>query len=123
MTTQSDSADPLLAYAFAPVHKLALGVASGIVIGALLFFVTLVAVAINDGDGSRAQYLGLLSVYFNGYSVSPFGAFVGLFWGFIVGFVVGFFCAFVRNLTVGLAIFALRTKAELTETMDFIDHI
>jgi hypothetical protein len=123
MTSQSDRSDPLLALAFAPVHKLALGVASGIVIGFLLMFVTLIAVAINDGDGARAEYLGLLRIYFTGYSVSPLGALVGFFWGFIVGFVTGFFCAFLRNLTVAAAIFALRTKAELTETMDFMDHI
>ena len=122
-TARADGADAQLAFAFAPIHKLALGVASGIVFGLLLMFVTLVALGINHGDGSRALYLGLLENYFAGYSVSIAGAFIGLFWGFIVGFVTGFFCAFVRNLTISIVIFALRTKAELTQTTDFLDHI
>jgi hypothetical protein len=119
----ADEADAQLVYAFAPIHKLALGVASGIVMGLMLLFITLVALTINHGDGSRALYLGLLENYFAGYSVSIAGAFIGLFWGFMVGFVTGFFCAFVRNLTISLVIFALRTKAELTQTTDFLDHI
>jgi hypothetical protein len=119
----ADSADSQLAYAFAPIHKLALGVASGIVAGGMLLFITLVALTINHGDGSRALYLGLLENYFAGYSVSIGGAFIGLLWGFVVGFVTGFFCAFVRNLTIGIVIFVLRTKAELTQTTDFLDHI
>ena len=92
-------------------------------LGLLLMFVTLVALGVNHGDGSRALYLGLLENYFAGYSVSMTGAFIGLFWGFVVGFVTGFFCAFVRNLTISIVVFTLRTKAELTQTTDFLDHI
>jgi hypothetical protein len=122
-THQPSAADAPLAYAFAPIHKLALGVAAGIVFGFLLGGVTLLAFAINEGDGDRAAFLGLLSNYFYGYSVSPAGALIGVFWGFVVGFVTGFFGAFVRNLVVSIAVFALRTKGELTQTTDFLDHI
>jgi|SRR5689334_892205 hypothetical protein len=109
-----------LALAFAPLHKLALGVSAGLVLGTLLFALTLVNVEMGPQEGAN---LGLLNNYFYGYTVSPKGALVGLFWGFVTGFVIGWFAAFVRNLTVTLTIFALRTKAELSQTKDFLDHI
>jgi membrane protease YdiL (CAAX protease family) len=115
--------DAPLAMAFAPIHKLALGIASGLVFGLLMVALTLLAVVLDGGDGERSLYLGLLNNYFYGYSVSPAGALIGLFWGFVVGFVAGFFAAFVRNLAVSIAVFALRTKAELSQTTDFLDHI
>jgi hypothetical protein len=115
--------DTPLAFAFAPIHKLALGVASGMVFGLLMVAVTIVPVIAGDGDGDLAMYLGLMDNYFYGYTVTPSGALVGLFWGFVVGFVAGFFAAFVRNLAVTIAVFTLRTKAELSQTTDFLDHI
>ena len=118
-----DRVDARLALAFAPIHKLALGVASAIVFGLLMLALTIIAIFLDGGDGERSLYLGLLNNYFYGYSVTPTGALVGTFWGFVVGFVAGFFAAFVRNLTVTIAVFALRTKAELSQTTDFLDHI
>ena len=109
-----------LALAFAPLHKLALGVSAGLVLGTLLFALTLVNIEMGPQEGAN---LGLLDHYFYGYTVSPKGALVGLFWGFVTGFVIGWFAAFVRNLTITLTIFALRTKAELSQTKDFLDHI
>ncbi|HYM22622.1 MAG TPA: hypothetical protein VEU08_05425, partial [Vicinamibacterales bacterium] len=67
--------------------------------------------------------IDLLSQYFYGYTVSWPGAFVGLFWGFFTGFVFGWFAAFVRNFVIAARIFLLRSKAELTQTKDFLDHI
>jgi hypothetical protein len=40
-----------------------------------------------------------------------------------VGFVAGWFTAFCRNLAVAISIFAIRTRVELSETRDFLDHI
>ena len=48
---------------------------------------------------------------------------MGAAWGFLVGFVVGWFTAFVRNLVLAVSIFAARTRAEMTATRDFLDHI
>jgi hypothetical protein len=105
---------------FAPIHKLALGVAFGAVFGVLLFAVTMVTVALApEGAGGMA----LLGQYFYGYTLSPAGAAVGFFWGLIAGFVAGWFLAFVRNVAIAAAIFAFRTKAELSQTTDFLDHI
>lgn len=109
-----------LALAFAPIHKLALGVAFGTVFGTLLFALTLVTVVLAP-EGASA--IVLLSQYFYGYTLSPAGAAVGFFWGFTVGCAMGWFLAFVRNLAITVAIFAFRTKAEIAQTTDFLDHI
>jgi hypothetical protein len=41
----------------------------------------------------------------------------------VTGFVAGWFVAFVRNFVVTVSVFALRTRAELSQTSDFLDHI
>jgi hypothetical protein len=115
--------DPLsapLGYAMAPMHKRAFGIAVGTMAGALLFLLTVFHVVVNP---SNALDIGLLAEYFYGYSVSWRGAFVGLAWGLATGFIAGWFVAFVRNLVVTVTIFAIRTRAELEQTRDFLDHI
>lgn len=109
-----------LAYAFAPIHKMALGVAVGLVAGLLLGGVTLFHVALQPTD---ALNISLLAKYFYGYEVSGTGAAIGAAWGFGTGFVFGWFMAFVRNLVVSITVFTLRTKAELEQTATFLDHI
>lgn len=109
-----------LTMAFAPIHKVALGLAMGIVGGALLAVVTIGHVLLYPNGG---PYLGLLGQYFYGYTVTPMGALTGLFWGFVTGFVAGWFLAFVCNFAVTVTIFALRARAGLKQTNDFLDHI
>ena len=109
-----------LPLAFAPLHKRALGVAVGCVAGLGFFAVTAFHVVLRPAD---APPLALLAQYFYGYEVSWRGAFVGLFWGFFTGFVAGWFVAFVRNLVTAIRIFIVRTKGELAQTKDFLDHI
>jgi hypothetical protein len=41
----------------------------------------------------------------------------------LTGFVLGWFLALVRNLVVALILFAVRTRAELDQTRDFLDHV
>lgn len=110
----------LSGFAFAPVHKKLLGTALGVVCGLTLFAVTAFHVLFRPDP---ALPIDLLSQYFYGYTVSWPGAFVGLFWGFFTGFVFGWFAAFVRNFVIAARIFLLRSKAELTQTKDFLDHI
>ena len=109
-----------LEVAFAPVHKRALGVAVGSLVAFLVFGATALHVVLRPG---AALDIGLLSQYFYGYTVSWQGSVVGAFWGFFTGFVAGWFLAFVRNLVMTVAVFTLRTKAELARTSDFLDHI
>lgn len=106
--------------AFAPLHKKALGIACGLAGGLLVFGLTVFTLLVL-GDAETG--LGLLSEYFYGYEVSWTGAFIGFFWGFVTLFVFAWFAAFVRNLTLATSVFLARTRAELRQTRDFLDHI
>ncbi|HEV8362039.1 MAG TPA: hypothetical protein VGQ52_00860 [Gemmatimonadaceae bacterium] len=114
------SLDQALELAFAPLNKRAFGTALGSA-GAVLMVLVTVAVLVTD----RAQVfpLGLLGQYLYGYTVSWPGVLIGAGWGFVVAFVAGWFFAFCRNAALAITAFAIRTRAELTETRDFLDHI
>jgi hypothetical protein len=109
-----------LALAFAPLHKLAFGVAIGTACALVVAGVT-VARLLLDPDGRTS--LWLLSHFFVGYEETWRGALIGGAWGFAVGVVAGWFVAFVRNLVLATWIFVVRARAELESTRDFIDHI
>jgi hypothetical protein len=106
--------------AFAPMHKRAFGLALGLASGLSIFLATLVYLARNPGHGAN---LWLLAQYFRGYRVSVGGAVIGFGWGMFVGFIAGWFLAFVRNLSLAVSVFLIRTKAEMRQTSDFLDHI
>ena len=111
---------PRVTLAFAPLHKRALGTATGVAVGLSIFLITLVEVVRAPREPSP---FALLSEYFAGYSVSVRGAFVGLLWGLGTGFVAGWFVAFSRNFVMAASIFWIRTRAQLRATRDFLDHI
>ena len=120
-SSQSSSRLPSeLLLAFAPVDKAAFGAALGVVAALLVFLVT---VGTHYLPVAERPALGLLAVYFRGYSVSWVGALIGAFWGGVMGFVFGWFLAFCRNLIVAVSLFVIRTRAELSQTRDFLDHI
>ncbi|MFV1986745.1 MAG: hypothetical protein ACC682_05670 [Gemmatimonadota bacterium] len=106
--------------AFLPLHKRALGLAFGVVGGSLLFGATVFALIVLDGDPAGLRLLG---EYFYGYEVTWGGAFIGFFWAFVTSFVFAWFAAFVRNLVLATYIFIARTRDELRQTRDFLDHI
>lgn len=113
-----DDLQAALTVAIAPVHKRALGVATGLTAGTLVAAVTVLALMLQVDPSDN---LGLLANYFYGYTVSWPGVAVGFWWAFVVGFVAGWFLAFMRNLFTALWIFFVRTKAELSQ--NFLDHI
>ena len=110
--------EPVVRYAFAPIHKLALGVACGLTAGALVAFATVMQILVGPPDGMP---LALLGQFFAGYRVSFTGAAIGFFWGGMVGFVAGWFLAFLKNLFTALWKFGLRLNSALTQP--FLDHI
>lgn len=118
----SDEAEliPTLDMAFAPLHKAAFGVATGVA-GAILMAALTIATLLSAR--ARAFPLGLLGQYFTGYSVTWGGVLVGALWGFAVAFVGGWFIAFCRNLALAIVAFTYRTRAELDQTREFLDHI
>ncbi|MGH8515114.1 MAG: hypothetical protein ACREV8_14480, partial [Gammaproteobacteria bacterium] len=114
------SLDEALELAFAPLNKRAFGTALGSA-GAVLM--VLVTVAVLATDRAQEFPLGLLGQYLYGYTVSWPGVLIGAGWAFVVAFVAGWFFAFCRNAALAITAFAIRTRAELTETRDFLDHI
>lgn len=105
---------------FAPLHKRAFGMAAGVACGSLVAAATIVHLLRAPDDPFP---LSLLNQYFYGYSVSWWGVFVGAFWMGLAAFVFGWFLAFTRNLVIAVMLFIGRTRAELAETRDFLDHI
>jgi hypothetical protein len=110
---------PLL-LAFAPLHRLALGVASGIVLGALLFVATLDLLI---RDGYPEPNLNLLAQFLWGYSISWRGLFIGLVWGFGIGFGLGWIFALIRNAVSWIWLTVIRSRAEMEHYSDFLDHL
>ena len=109
-----------LTTAFLPLHKRAMGIAVGVAAGLSMFMVTAIYL-VRDPDPGLV--LHLLANYFAGYTVSWQGAFVGAAWAGFAGFVAGWFFAFARNFVMALMVIIVRTKAELQQTRDFLDHI
>ena len=112
-------ASPLL-LAFAPIHRRALGVACGLVLGGLLSIATLILVLQRH---DRAFGLNLLGQFFRGYSVSWQGVFVGFLWGIAVGFIFGWSLALIRNACVWIWLTVIRSRAEMSEYSDLLDHL
>ena len=105
---------------FAPVDKRAFGVAIGVTWALAIFVLTVVELVVEPYPTINP---GLLSHFFKGYDVTCAGAFIGAAWGFFSGFCAGWFTAFVRNLVLALSLFMLRSRAELSSSRDFLDHI
>ena len=106
--------------AFAPIDKTAFCVALGVITGTTLCLITAFHLIARP---EPAPPIHLLGQYFYGYSVTWTGALVGWLWGACAGFIAGWFVAFARNLVVAISIFTMRTKAELAQTSDFLDHL
>lgn len=77
---------------------LAMGVAGGVVLGGVIFLLTLSARL-----GLHGQHLILLKSIFWGYSISFRGTLIGGAYGFICGFVAGGVFAWIYNLFAGEA--------------------
>jgi hypothetical protein len=111
---------PVVQLAFAPLHKAAFGVATGTAGALLIMALTIVALL---SERAATFPLHLFGQYFRGYDESWRGVLIGGLWGFATAFVAGWFIAFCRNLALAISAFSLRTRAELSETREFLDHI
>jgi hypothetical protein len=114
-----EAAAATLTRSFLPLHKRAFGTATGVAAALIVFGATVIVQLRHAHDVP----LWLLEEYFAGYSVTWGGAFIGAAWAFFAGFVMGWFLAFARNFLVGMLIIYIRTKAEIAQTRDLLDHI
>ena len=118
--TTEETVLPAVVLAFARLHKAAFGVATGTAGAFFMGAITIWCLLVPRAQGFP---LDLIGQYFTGYSRSWPGVFAGMAWGFIVAFVAGWFVAFCRNLALAITAFAIRTRAELQATRNFLDHI
>ena len=108
-----------LVLAFAPLHKRKFGTATGVAAAVLLAGATFISVLRAPADTG----LWVLRAYFRGYEVSWLGIVIGAAWAGAVGFVAGWFLAFTRNFVLATWLLAIRVRANLSQTRDFLDHI
>ena len=118
--TKNQLPDPLL-LAFAPMHRTAMGAAVGSVMGGILFLMTTALVI--KGGYPIGPNLALLGQYLFGYTVTFPGAFVGMIWGFSIGFIIGWGIAVLHNFVVWAWLVLIRSRAEMDEYGDFLDHM
>ncbi len=97
MTTQLDEARALTT-ALARLNARAWGIAIGLLLGGGLFVATILLVA--KGGPRVGEHLGLLRIYFPGYSVTPVGSLIGFMYGFVVGYALGRLLGMVYNRLV-----------------------
>lgn len=116
--TQDGLADDL-GLAFAPIHKRALGMAVGIVAGVSVFVVTAWSILVPDPP----ELIFLLRYLLPGHSVTWGGAVTGAVSAAFAFFVAAWFLAFCRNFVIAASIWVARTRNELEQTRDFLDHI
>ena len=77
----------LLRKALVRMNVQAWGIAIGMLLGLGLLLATIVLV-VRGGD-NVGSHLGLLRVYFPGYSVSYLGGLIGFVYAFVVGYAIG----------------------------------
>lgn len=118
---ESPQLEPGLLLAFAPLHRLALGVATGVVMGGAIFLSTFCLLL--KGGYPVGPNLSLLGQFMYGYTVTFSGAFVGLAWGFGVGFFLGWGFAVAHNVAIWLWLVVIRSRAEMDQYGDFLDHM
>ena len=105
--TERDLED-VLDSTFARYDPIALGVAVGVVVGAMLSLATVVLL-LRGGPGV-GYHLSVLSNYLPGYSVSWAGAVIGFFEAAVVGFLHGWFISKLINAIVGREERRFRTR-------------
>lgn len=115
----TSAADKAIIEAFAKLDRTALGLAVGTLCGLVVFLATIVLVL--KGGAVVGPNLALLGQFFFGYTVTITGAFIGLVYGFVAGFIVGWLIGFLRNSLVWAYLIALKTRANLTSSLDSID--
>jgi hypothetical protein len=71
------------------------GIAAGLLSGIGLFLAT-VALVIKGGP-NPGPHLGLLGIYFPGYTVTWLGSFIGFVYAFVVGYAIGRTVATIYN--------------------------
>lgn len=117
--SQTSGSDKVIIEAFAKLDKTALGFAVGTLCGLTVFTATIFLVL--KGGNVVGPTLALLGQFFVGYTVTFAGAFIGLAYGLVLGFILGWLLGFFRNSLMSAYLLTLKTRANLTSSLDSID--
>jgi hypothetical protein len=71
------------------------GIAMGLLLGLGLFLATIILVI--RGGPNPGPHLGLVRIYFPGYSVTWIGSIIGFIYAFVVGYAIGRTIATIYN--------------------------
>jgi len=112
---------PPILLPFVPIHKRAMGLACGLVLGGLSWLLT-VAILLKHPRPLWPN-LGLLSQFMYGYRVSWLGSLIGLAWGFAFGYAFGWSFAALHNLIFRCWLAVVRARAEKEEYSDLLDRL
>ena len=103
-----DRSDLIVKAAFARLDLVALSVATGVLLGLLMFLVTAWLLVKEAPSGIHiGPHLGLLANFLPGYSVSWPGSIVGVMYGFLLGAITGGLFGLVWNLAHYVYLIAL----------------
>ena len=75
------------------------GIAIGLLLGVGLLLATIALVI--KGGPNPGPHLGLLRIYFPGYSVTWVGGFIGFMYAFVLGYAIGRTVATIYNRLIG----------------------
>ena len=117
--SKPDATERVIIEAFARLDRAALGFAVGTLCGLGVFTATIFLLI--KGGEVVGPNLALLGQFFLGYKVTVAGAFIGLVYGFVAGFVLGWLIGFLRNSLVSAYLLILRTRANLSSSLDSLD--
>jgi len=84
-----------LTRAIARLESGILALVFGLIAGVGLFAMT--AILVVEGGPNTGAHLKLLANYFQGYSVTWRGAFIGFLWAFVLGALIGWSVGYVYN--------------------------
>jgi len=115
------SPDEALAAAFAKMDPVALGAAVGLVVGAVIFFATLILLL--KGGAVIGPNLSLLANYYLGYQVTWPGAFLGFIEAGMSGYALGNLIARLRNWGMAAYANAIRKRVEAEENRDLLEKV
>lgn len=87
--------EQILQKTLARAHEQGWGIAFGLLCGLGLFLAT--ALLLVQGGANVGAHLGLLRVYFPGYSVTWPGSLIGFVYAFVVGYALGRSVAAIYN--------------------------
>lgn len=117
--SKTSTSEKVIIEAFAKLDRTALGLACGTLFGLLVFTATVLLLI--KGGNVVGPNLALLGQFFIGYTVTVKGAFIGLVYGFVVAFILGWLIGFLRNSLMSVYLLVLKTRANLTSSLDSID--